>query len=345
MRQVEVYFYAMAAAATICLTQPANGDEKTEANFYKGRNVSVFIGFGPGGGYDLSARTLARHMGRHISGEPTLIPRNMPGAGSMQLANYLYNVSPKDGSEFGTFARTIPLEPLIGKTSVNFDPRRFTWLGSSSNEVSTCVSWHTSSVATFEDLRKQELTVGASGPASPSASIPNVLNAVLGTRIKVITGYTGSATVLTAMESGEVSGFCSWGWMAIMAQRPAWVRDKKINVLVQLGLRKHLEHPEVPLATDFARSDEERKVLEFVFAPQMFARPFAAPPNLSQERAATLRNAFAATLQDPIFVTEAEKLGLEPELVSWQDIQSLINSFFEAPPAVIAKVRDAMEAR
>ncbi len=348
MRRVAAHRCVLTAATVLCLAQtqglaqPASGQERGAAEFYKGRNVAIFVGFGPGGGYDLSARTLARYMGRHIPGEPNMVPRNMPGAGSLQLANYLYTIAPKDGSEFGIFGRTVPLDPLMGTKGANYDPRQFTWLGSTSNEVSTCVSWHSSPVKTFEDLRNVELSVGASGPTSPSAAFPNILNGVLGTKLKVIYGYTGSAAILTALERGELSGFCSWGWVPIQTQRPEWLRDKKINVLVQLGLRKHPDHPLVPLAQEFASNDDERKVLDFVFAPQVFARPFAAPPKLSPERAAVLRNAFSATVRDPAFVAEAEKLGLEPELVTWQDMEKLIEAFYQAPPAVVARAREAM---
>lgn len=333
------------AAAAVCLAQTALSQERGAAEFYKGRNVAVFIGFGPGGGYDMSARTLARHMGRHIPGEPAMVPRNMPGAGSLQLANYLYTVAPKDGSEFGVFGRTVPLDPIMGTKGASYDPRQFTWLGSTSNEVSTCVSWHTSPVKSFDDVRKHELSVGAAGPTSPSATFPNVLNGVLGTKFKVIAGYTGSSAILTAVESGELSGFCSWGWVPMMATRGDWVRDKKVNVFVQLGLRKHPDHPNVPLALEFARNEEERKVLEFVFAPQVFARPFAAPPKLAPERAATLRKAFADTVRDPAFVAEAEKLGLEPELVTWEEIEKLIAGFYQAPPAIVERVRAAMSGK
>jgi tripartite-type tricarboxylate transporter receptor subunit TctC len=333
------------AAFSACLVHPALAQDKGAADFYKGRNVSIFIGFGPGGGYDLSARTLARYMSRHIPGEPNMVPRNMPGAGSLQLANYLYTVAPKDGSEFGIFGRTVPLDPLMGTRGANYDPRQFTWLGSTSNEVSTCVSWHTSPVKTFEDLRKVELSVGASGPTSPSAAFPNILNGVLGTKMKVIFGYTGSAAILTALEAGELSGFCSWGWVPIQTQRPHWLREKKINVLVQLALRKHPDHPNVPLAQDFARNDEERAVLDFAFAPQVFARPFAAPPQLSAERAATLRKAFSDTVRDPAFIAEAERLGLEPELVTWEEMVTLIDGFYKAPPAVLARAREAMAGK
>lgn len=342
MRREAAQVCALAAASVLFASGAALAQDKGAADFYKGRNVSVFVGFGPGGGYDLSARTLARFMGRHLPGEPNLVPRNMPGAGSLQLANYLYTVAPKDGSELGVFGRTVPLDPLMGTKGATYDPRQFTWLGSTSNEVSTCVSWHTSPVKTFEDLRKVELSVGASGATSPSATFPNVLNGVLGTKMKVIFGYTGSAAILTALEAGELSGFCSWGWVPIQTQRPDWLRDRKVNVLVQLGVRKHPDHPEVPLAQEFARNEDERRVLDFVFAPQVFARPFAAPPKLPPDRAATLRKAFSDTVRDPAFVAEAEKLGLEPELVTWEEMERLIAGFYEAPPAVASRVREAM---
>ena len=345
MRRGAAHVCAIAAFSAAYLIQPALAQDKGAADFYKGRNVGVFIGFGPGGGYDLSARTLSRFMGKHIPGEPNLVPRNMPGAGSLQLANYLYTVAPKDGSEFGIFGRTVPLDPLMGTKGANYDPRQFTWLGSTSNEVSTCVSWHTSPVKTFADARNHEVTVGAAGPTSPSATFPNVLNGVLGTKFKVIAGYTGSATILTALERGELSGFCSWGWVPIQTQRPDWLRDKKVNILVQLGLRKHPDHPQPPLAQEFARNDEERQVLDFVFAPQVFARPFAAPPKLSPERAATLRKAFSDTVRDPAFITEASKLGLEPELVTWEEMVKLIDGFYKAPPAIIDRVRAAMAGK
>ena len=315
------------------------------ADFYRGKTISVQIGYAPGGAYDLSARVLARHMGRHLPGEPTVVAKNMPGAGSLKLANYLYSVAPRDGTEFGIFGRTIPIEPLLGSKEAQFDALKFTWLGSTSNEVSTCVSWHTAAVKTAVDLYEKELVVGAAGAASPSAVFPNVFNAVLGTKFKVINGYPSSANSLLGMESGELSGFCAWGWVAMRATRPDWIRDKKFNVLFQIGLRKHPDHPEAPLVLDLAKTPEDRQVLELVVAPQTFARPFAAPPGIPAERAAALRNAFDATVKDPAFVAEATKLQLEPDLVNAVQVEEILRDIYATPASVVARATAALQAQ
>jgi len=316
---------------------------QTVADFYRGKTISVQIGYAPGGAYDLSARVLARHMGRHVPGEPIVVARNMPGAGSLKLANYLYTVAPRDGTEFGIFGRTIPIDPLLGAKEAQFDALKFTWLGSTSNEVSTCVSWHMSSVKTAIDLYDKELVVGAAGAASPSAVFPNVFNAVLGTKFKVINGYPSSANSLLAMEAGEVTGFCAWGWVAMRATRPEWIRDKKFNVLFQIGLRRHPDHPEPPLVLDLAKTLEDRQVLEMVVAPQTFARPFAAPPGIPAERTAALRNAFDATVKDPAFIVEATKLQLEPDLVTAGQVEEILRGIYATPATVVARARAALQ--
>ncbi len=316
-----------------------------QADFYAGKSVSIFIGFGPGGAYDLTARVLARHMGKHLPGTPQMVPKNMPGAGSLRAAVYIYSVAPKDGTEFGIFGRTAPIDPLLGTEGAKYDALKFTWLGSTSNEVSTCVSWHSSPVKTAADLTQMELAVGAAGVTSPSAALPKVFNAALGMRFKVISGYLASANALTAMENGELAGFCSWGWVPMKAMRSDWIRDKKINVLFQIGLRKHPEHPDVPLVLDLAKHEDDRKLIELVVAPQQFARPFAAPPDLPPERAAQLRKAFEATVNDPGFIEESVKLKLEPELVRHGEVEDLIRRLYSFPPAVIARAREAMQVQ
>ena len=330
--------------ALLCCALAGSAWAQPVADFYRGKTVNVWIGYGPGGGYDLSARVLARHMGRHIPGEPTLVARNMPGAGSLSLANWLYNVAPKDGLDFGIFGRTVPIDPLLGTKGAQFDALKFTWLGSTSNEVSTCVAWHDAPVRKAEDLFTRELTVGASGAASPSAVFPYLFNSILGTKIKVINGYTTSATILTALEAGELNGFCAWGWVPMKAMRADWIRDRKFNVLFQIGLAKHRDHPETPLILDFAKTPEDRTLLEILVAPQVFARPFAAPPGIPAERAAALREAFNKTVRDPAFIEEAERMVLEPELVDAPMLEAVLRKIYAAPGPLLARAREALAA-
>ena len=322
---------------------PLTARAETVEEFYRGRQIGLYIGFDAGGGYDLTARALAAHMGRHLPGNPTIVPRNMPGAGSLKLATYLYGVAPHDGSEFGIFARTVPLEPLLGKER-GFDPRRFGWLGSPSNEVSTCVAWHTAPVKTAADLLTTELITGGTGASSPSTVFPNILNAVLGMHIRVINGYGGSTDALLAMERGEVTGNCAWGWVPMKATKGEWLRDGKINVLLQLGMKKAADHPEVPLALDLARNAEDRQLLEIVFAPQIFARPFAAPPGLPPERLAALRRAFAETIADPAFRQDAAREQLEIDFVPPEEIDALLTRLYASPKPLLARAAAAMAA-
>ena len=314
------------------------------ADFYRGKTINVWIGYGAGGGYDLSARVLARHMGRYIPGEPTLVARNMPGAGSLSLANWLYNVAPKEGLDFGIFGRTVPIDPLLGTKGAQFDALKFTWLGSTSNEVSTCVAWHDAPVKVAADLFTKELTVGASGAASPSAVFPYLFKSILGTRIKVINGYTSSATILTALEAGELNGFCAWGWVPMKAMRSDWIRDKKFNVLFQIGLAKHRDHPDTPLLLDLAKTGEDRDLLEILVSPQVFARPFAAPPGIPADRAAALREAFNKTVRDPDFIAEAERLVLEPDLVDAAMLEGVLKRIYAAPKPLLERARQALAA-
>jgi tripartite-type tricarboxylate transporter receptor subunit TctC len=332
-------------AGIVMLAWGGSAAAQSVADFFRGQTISIHIGYAPGGAYDLSARVLARHMGRHIPGQPMVVAKNMPGAGSLKLANYLYNVAPRDGTEFGIFGRTIPLEPLFGKREAQFDALKFTWLGSTSNEVSTCVSWHTSPVKTAADVLQTELVVGAAGASSPSAVFPNLFNAILGTKFKVINGYPSSANSLLAMEKGELSGFCAWGWVAMASTRPDWIRDKKFNVLFQIALQKHPDHQRPPLILDLAKTDEDRQVLELVVAPQSFARPFAAPPGLPQDRADALRKAFDATVTDPEFVKEATKLQLEPELVSAAQLEDILRRLYATPTLIVERAQSALGAQ
>jgi tripartite-type tricarboxylate transporter receptor subunit TctC len=313
------------------------------ADFYKGKQVTIIIALPPGGGYDLNARALARHMGRFIPGQPAIVTKNMPGAASIRGANYIYNVAPKDGTEFAIFTRTVPLDPLLGNSDAQFDARKFNWLGSTSNEVSVCVAWHTAPVKKFSDLLTTELIVSASGAGSPSIVYPKVLNAALGTKFKVVNGYPGSAESVIAMERGEVQGNCAWGWIPMMATKGDWIRDGKLNVIVQTGMKAYPGHSDVPLALDLAKTDEERELMELVFVPLTFARPFAAPPGVPKERIAALRKAFADTTHDKQFLEDAEKAQLEIDLVSGEEIDAILARVYKTPKAVIERAKAAMD--
>lgn len=332
------------AAAGICTGShafPATADAVSD--FYTGRTITISVGFGAGGGYDLYARTIARHIGGHVPGKPNVVVKNVPGAGGLILVNALYNAAPRDGSELGTFSRTIPLDPLLRDVKSQFDPVKLGWLGSPSSEVSACVGWHTARAKSVADLGTTEMLMAGTGPATDATTYPLLFRAVLGLKFKVINGYQGGADSVLAMEKGEVDGFCPWGWAGIAASRPDWLRDKKINVLMQLGLRKHPAHPEVPLVLDLAKSPADRQALELMMSPHLFARPFATPPGIPADRLAALRVAFEATVKDPAFVADAEKLNLEVEYVSGAEILAVLERLYATPKEIVERVKAAIK--
>ena len=249
------------------LAQPALA--QTPAEFYRGKSLELYISSSVGGGYDAYARMLARHMGRFIPGNPTVVAKNMEGAGGLRLANFLYNAAPKDGTTFATIYRGTLFEPLLGGKGAQFDATKFTFIGSANNEVSVCVAWHTTGVTRFEQVLTKELVVGASGLSADSYQFPKIANGVLGTKFKIITGYPGGNDIDLAMERGEVQGRCSWSWTSLKATRRSWLAEKKINILFQMGLSKHPDLPDVPLIIDLAKSDEDRAVLKLMFARQV----------------------------------------------------------------------------
>jgi len=250
------------------------------ADFYKGRNVDVYVGYSTGGGYDIYARMLARHMGRFIPGNPTLVVKNMEGAGSLRLANWLANAGPRDGSAFGTIGRGTSFDPILGQPGAQFMGPDFNWLGSMNHEVSVCASWHTSGVATFQDMQRKELVVGAVSANDDTMQFAKVLNSLLGTKLKIVSGYPGGNDVVLAMERGEVNGRCGWSWSSVLAAHMSWWKEKKINVLVQFALAKHADLPDIPLITDLANGEEHRQMMRLIFARQVMGRPSLAPPGV-----------------------------------------------------------------
>ena len=287
VRIIAAVLVAVIAPAAIALAQSVE-------QFYKGRDMDLYIGYSTGGAYDFYARVIGRHMGLHIPGNPTLVPKNMEGAGSLRLANFLYRVAPPDGSAIGTIGRGIAFDPLLIGKGDAFDAQKISWIGSANNEVSVCVAMKDSGITKFEDLFTKELTVGGTGTSADTDQFPRVLNGVLGTHFKIVEGYPGGNDVVLAMERGEVKGRCGWSWSSVKTTHKDWLDDKRMIVLVQLSLTKHPEMPDVPLVTDFAKTDEQRAILKLIFARNVMGRPYVAPPNLPADRLATLQELWKA---------------------------------------------------
>jgi tripartite-type tricarboxylate transporter receptor subunit TctC len=328
------------AAACLALCPILAARAQGPADFYKGRSIDLYIGYSAGGGYDVYARVLARHMGRHIAGNPTIVPKNMPGAGSLVLANWLYKVAPRDGTAFGIIGRGVAFDPLLGSTKAQFDAARLNWIGSMNDEVSVCAAWHTTGITRLEQVMRTELTVGGTGPAADTDQFPKVLNGTIGTKFKLIAGYPGGNDIDLAIERGEVMGRCGWSWSSVIATHKRWIDQSKINVLVQLSLRKHPDLPNFPLVMDFARNDEEKQMFKLIFARQPMGRPFLAPPEVPPERTTALRKAFMDTMQDAAFIAEAEKMQLEINPVSGDAVQQIVREVYQTPRSVAGKVAE-----
>jgi tripartite-type tricarboxylate transporter receptor subunit TctC len=323
---------SLAAALAVLAASAARA--QSPAEFYKGRNVELYIGYSVGGGYDLYARMLARHMGKHIPGNPTVLPKNMEGAGSLRLANWLYNVGAKDGTAFGIIGRGTPFDPILGNSKAQFDGPKYTWIGSANNEVSICVAWHTSGITKFEDLLSKELIVGGTSTSADTDQFPKVVNGVLGTRMRVISGYPGGNEIGLAMERGEVQGRCGWSWSSVKSTHQKWYDEKKFHVLVQLALEKHPDLPDLPLIVDLAKNEEQRQILRLIFARQVMGRPFLAPPGIPRDRAEALRKAFMDTMHDKEFLADADKAKMEITPVPGDQIEKLVKDIYATPKAV-----------
>ena len=334
-----------AALAVTAWSGAARADDAAIANFYKGRTVTLYIGYSVGGGYDLYARELARYLGNHIPGHPTIVPQNMPGAGSLRLANYLYNVAPKDGSAIATFARGMATDPLLGGKGDQFDARKFTWIGSITDEVSVCAFWHDSGVKTWQDMLTKSYTIGGTGSASDTDIFPKVLKHIFHLNLKLVTGFPGGADVVLALERGEVNGRCGWSWSSLVSRNRKMYDTKQIYVPVQLALRKHEDLPDVPLVTELTKDPKQLQALKLIFSRQSMARPYVAPPGIPADRTAALRQAFDDTMKDPAFLAEAKKTELEVHPVSGAEVDALLGDLYGSPPEVVQLAKDAIEGK
>jgi len=327
----------------LCALPAPGAAQDPVADFYRGKQVSILVGFTPGGSSSLYAQALARHMGRHLPGSPSFIVQHVPGAGGLLLANNVANTVPRDGTAFAITGRTAAIEPLLGNKNAKFDGRHFNWIGTANVEYATCSLWHTAKAKTLQDAMRIETVVGGSGADATEVIFPKAANKLTGTKFKVVLGYHGSTEILLAMERGEVEGFCGIGWTFLKLRKADWLRDKKINILYQMSLEKHPELPHVPAIIDYARTPDDRKVFEFLFAPQEMGRPFFAPPAVPAERVKALRDAFARTFKDAAFLAEAEKMGVEVQHVGGEQIQALVERIYASPPDVIARAKAVAE--
>jgi tripartite-type tricarboxylate transporter receptor subunit TctC len=314
----------------------SSGAAQSLAEFYKDKTMAMVIGIPPGGGYDLAARLLARHMTRHIPGRPTIVPQNMPGGGELNAANYVAAVAPKDGTAIAAVVRTVPFLPLYGNTAAKFDPLKLNWLGSPSQEVGLFVAWRGDSDMTFKDLFAKEVIVGVNIPGSDTYTYANILKHMFDAKIKIVSGYPGSEDIMLAMQRGEVHAISNMAWSNLQ-RRPDWIRDKKINIVVQNGLRKLPELPDVPLLIDLARTDEERAILQLMLAQTIFGRPYFLASDVPADRVAALRNAFMATMSDEEFLADSKKQKIEIDPVSGSEMQESIARIYQTPRGLVDK--------
>ena len=332
-----------ALAALVPFEFPVHAQDLV-ADFYRGKIVEVYVGFSVGGGYDIHGRLVARHLGRFIPGNPTVVPFNMVGAGSLKLVNWLYNAAPRDGTVLGIVSRGIPFEPLVGiapPDTLRFDPTKLTWIGSTSDEVSICASWQGTGIETFSDLYERELIVGGVGVGVDTDIFPLIMEGVLGVDFRIISGYPGSAEIDIAMERGEVDGRCGWSWSSLAATHMDWVHEGKINLLVEISLRRHpdLQALGVPWLMDMAETEEDRQILRLILSRGLIGRPFIAPPDIPPERVAALQNAFDEMVRDPEFLAEAERMRLEISPLTGEQAAALIDEVYSTPAPIVERAR------
>ena len=330
-----------ALCAGLCIV-PARADPV--ADFYKGAAVNIVVSTSAGGGYDAMARAVARHIGRHIPGQPTVVVRNMPGAGGITAANYLYAAAPRDGSVLGLIQSDPPLEPLFGTKQAQFDPLKFNWLGTPSVETAMVLVWHTVPVNSVDDLRQRVTEMGASGANSTPAFYARLLNATLGTKMKVIPAYPGQNDAFLAMERGELDGYPSVFYSALSSTRPTWLAEKKAKAIVQYGPEKLAALGDVPFAPDLVTNPQDKQLLETAFTSLALGRPLLMPPAVPADRVAAMRNALMKTFADPDFLADAKKIGLQVNSPrNGEQLLRVIKRAYQAPPQIIERVRKLNE--
>ncbi len=334
---------AIPCAAAVLWAFPAPA--QSVADFYKGNRVTIVVGSDVGGGYDLNARVLARHLGRFIPGNPAIVVQNKPGATSIVASNYVFEVAPKDGSVVAAVQRTIPYQAIFNDAGARFDVRKMQWIGSTTSELGVVVAWHTAPQQTAQDLFEREMTVGGSGPAGEPEIFARALNNVLGMKLRIVSGYPGQAQIALALERGEVQGYANWSWSDIIKGHADWLRDKKLRVLLQLGLKKSPDLPDVPLVMDLARTAEQRQVFEILMGWKAMGRPFFVAPGVPEDRRDALRLAFMQTMRDPDYLADAARSFGAVDPMSGTEMQQMVERIYTLPQDSVEKARLAVKPR
>ena len=336
----------LTASALACLlsASPLAAAQNAVEQFYKGKQISVIVGSSSGGGYDTYARLLARHFGSAMPGNPMVVVQNMSGAGSNRAAGYIYSVAPKDGTAAAAIFPGAVLQPLLSDVPVSHDPNKLIYLGSANSDVYVCYVRSDAAVQTYKDMLTKELIVGASNPGATTYDLPLLLNSVLGTKFRIVTGYPGSREITLALERGEVQGACGIGWTGIEAMHPDWFAKDTIRVLVQLSTKGHddLNKRGVPRAEELAQSEDDKKVIQLVFSQGIFGRPFVLPPGVPADRVAALRKAFVLALNDKTLRAEADKMQLDVDPVSGDELQKLVADLYDTPARLVERARQAL---
>lgn len=331
-----------AACAAVLLAVVSSAASAADVgDFYKDKTISLIISTGSGGGYDTTARSVARHMPKHLPGSPTIVPRNMPGAGNVIAANHMYNVAPRDGLTIATLAQAVFLLQPLKKSGIKFDASKFYYLGSSTVDNSTIYAWHTAGVKSIEDVFEKELLLGATGVGSGTTVYPVLINNLLGTKFKLVAGYKDTRAVDLAMARGEVQGRAGNNFQSLKANHPDWVAEKKVVILLQIGLDRDPDYPDVPLLTELAKNEEQRQIFTMYSAPVAIGRPFLTTPDVPPERAQALRDAFAATMADPEFLAEGERLKLDVRPISGARLTEIVAELINTPPEIVEKAKVA----
>ena len=323
----------LAAAAAMGSVSPAAAQDTIT------KPVNIYVAGTAGGGIDLYARVVGRHLGRHIPGNPTVAVQTMPGAGGIRAANFLAQQAPKDGTAITTFAGGPILEPLIGARDPGYDMSQFTWIGAVAKDIGLCMALGTTPFKTIDDVKKQQMVVAGTGAGSETDTWPIVLNEVLGTKFKLVTGYLGSQETIIAIERGEAHGRCVFSYSALKTAKPDWLRDKKINVLLLTALEPHPDFPGVTPVVELVKTPADRQLMELLVGHTAMARPFAAPPGVPANIATLLRRAFDATMKDPEFLADAAKIQADVQPSTGEDVQRLVARLYQTPRPVVERAK------